>query len=57
MCCIVLFLFGAARRYLASTEEGPIHRCSLSYNEQFLKSYFFHTVRTALHSILLRLDI
>ncbi|WAR24226.1 DNAI4-like protein [Mya arenaria] len=28
--------------YLAGTEEGHIHRCSCSYNEQFLESYFGH---------------
>ncbi|KAL4236328.1 WD repeat-containing protein 78 [Mactra antiquata] len=29
--------------YLAGTEDGHIHRCSCSYNEQFLESYFGHT--------------
>ncbi|XP_064626087.1 dynein axonemal intermediate chain 4-like isoform X1 [Lineus longissimus] len=29
--------------YLAGTEEGHIHKCSCSYNEQFLDSYFGHT--------------
>ncbi|KAK2155931.1 hypothetical protein LSH36_226g00003 [Paralvinella palmiformis] len=28
--------------YLAGTEEGHIHRCSCSYNEQYLDSYFGH---------------
>ena len=32
--------------YLAGTEEGHIHRCSCSYNEQYLDSYFGHTVRS-----------
>lgn len=31
-------------RYLAGTEDGHIHRCSCSYNEQFLESYSGHTV-------------
>jgi len=30
--------------YLVGTEEGHIHRCSCSYNEQYLDSYFGHTV-------------
>ena len=30
--------------YLAGTEEGHIHKCSCSYNEQYLESYFGHTV-------------
>ena len=29
--------------YLAGTEDGAIHRCSCSYNEQYLDSYFGHT--------------
>ncbi|XP_077981202.1 dynein axonemal intermediate chain 4-like [Glandiceps talaboti] len=29
--------------YLAGTEEGHIHKCSCSYNEQYLDSYFGHT--------------
>jgi len=29
--------------YLAGTEEGHIHRCSCSYNEQYLDSYYGHT--------------
>ena len=32
-------------RYLAGTEEGHIHKCSCSYNEQYLESYLGHTVR------------
>ena len=31
-------------RYIAGTEEGHIHRCSCSYNEQYLDSYHGHTV-------------
>jgi len=29
--------------YLAGTEEGMIHKCSCSYNEQFLDTYVGHT--------------
>lgn len=29
--------------YLAGTEDGSIHRCSTSYSEQYLESYFGHT--------------
>ncbi|KAI8509554.1 WD repeat-containing protein 78 [Branchiostoma belcheri] len=29
--------------YLAGTEEGHIHKCSCSYNEQYLDSYTGHT--------------
>lgn len=29
--------------YLAGTEEGYIHKCSCSYNEQFLETYSGHT--------------
>lgn len=29
--------------YLAGTEDGHIHRCSCSYNEQYLDSYFGHS--------------
>ena len=32
-------------RYLCGTEEGLIHRCSVSYNEQYLDTYSGHTVR------------
>jgi len=28
--------------YIVSTEEGPIHRCSTSYSEQYLESFFGH---------------
>lgn len=28
--------------YLAGTEEGHIHKCSVSYSEQYLHSYFGH---------------
>ena len=33
-------------RYLAGTEEGNIHKCSCSYNEQYLENYNGHTVRS-----------
>ena len=29
--------------YLVGTEQGPIHRCSCSYNEQYLSTCFGHT--------------
>ncbi|KAM7433227.1 WD repeat-containing protein 78 [Porites harrisoni] len=29
--------------YVAGTEEGHIHKCSCSYNEQYLESYHGHT--------------
>ncbi|XP_031569153.1 WD repeat-containing protein 78-like isoform X2 [Actinia tenebrosa] len=29
--------------YLAGTEEGHVHKCSCSYNEQFLESFLGHT--------------
>lgn len=32
-------------RYLCGTEEGLIHRCSVSYNEQYLDTYSGHTVK------------
>ena len=31
--------------YLACTEEGYIHKCSCSYNEQVLETYTGHAVR------------
>lgn len=34
-------------RYLCGTEEGLIHRCSVSYNEQYLDTYSAHTVNWA----------
>lgn len=37
-----MFLFD---RYVAGTEEGHIHKCSCSYNEQYLETYNGHTVR------------
>ena len=30
--------------YLAATEDGLIHKCSCSYNEQYLDTYEGHTV-------------
>ncbi|CAL8104323.1 unnamed protein product [Calicophoron daubneyi] len=29
--------------YVVGTEEGPIHKCSCSYNEQYLDTFFGHT--------------
>jgi WD40 repeat protein len=37
------FLASDTNIYLAGTEEGHIHKCSCSYNEQYLESYFGHT--------------
>jgi len=36
------FLKNEGSVYLASTEDGTIHRCSKSYNEQYLENYFGH---------------
>lgn len=30
-------------QYYAGTEDGIVHKCSVSYNEQTLESYFGHT--------------
>jgi murein DD-endopeptidase MepM/ murein hydrolase activator NlpD len=39
--------------YLAGTEDGAIHKCSCSYNEQYLDSFFGHRcVRAAFGSAL-----
>lgn len=37
------FLKGEGSTYLASTEDGTIHKCSKSYTEQYLDNYFGHT--------------
>ena len=29
--------------YIVGTEEGSVHKCSVSYNEQYLESYFGHS--------------
>ncbi|OON14399.1 hypothetical protein X801_09811 [Opisthorchis viverrini] len=29
--------------YVVGTEEGPIHKCSCSYNEQYLETFLGHT--------------
>jgi dynein intermediate chain 4, axonemal len=29
--------------YFASTEDGTIHRCSVSYSEQYLDTYYGHS--------------
>lgn len=33
------------RIYIAGTEDGPIHKCSTSYSEQYLETYMGHKVR------------
>jgi WD40 repeat protein len=30
-------------RYVVGTEDGNIHKCSCSYNEQYLETYSFHS--------------
>lgn len=37
------FPHGDNQNYLAGTEDGIIHKCSCSYNEQYLDTYFGHT--------------
>eukprot|EP00899_Mesostigma_viride_P012208 jgi/Mesvir1/20989/Mv08051-RA.2 len=32
-----------ASMYLAGTEDGTVHKCSVSYSEQYLESYFGHS--------------
>ena len=34
---------GDGTTYLAGTEDGIVHRCSVSYNEQYLDNYFGHS--------------
>lgn len=36
------FLIGDSSQYIAGTEDGIIHKCSVSYNDQVLESYFGH---------------
>ena len=31
------------RRYIVSTEDGDVHKCSCSYSEQYLENYFSHS--------------
>uniref|UniRef100_A0A8C4VYP4 Dynein axonemal intermediate chain 4 n=1 Tax=Gopherus evgoodei TaxID=1825980 RepID=A0A8C4VYP4_9SAUR len=38
----IWILFQNTNIYLAGTEEGHIHKCSCSYNEQFLETYRAH---------------
>lgn len=45
MCFMLSCFFCSSFRYLAGTEEGHIHKCSCSYNEQYLENYHGHTVR------------
>ena len=42
--CSILNFLCVVFSYLAGTEEGHIHRCSCSYNEQYLDSYVGHAV-------------
>ena len=37
------FIKGESGMYLAATEEATIHRCSRSYTETYLESYFGHS--------------
>lgn len=34
---------GDGATYFAGTEDGLIHKCSVSYNEQYLETYHGHT--------------
>jgi dynein intermediate chain 4, axonemal len=36
------FIKGEPSMYLAATDEGTVHRCSKSYAEQYLESYYGH---------------
>ena len=36
------FIRGEPSMYLAATDEGTVHRCSKSYAEQYLESYYGH---------------
>lgn len=37
------FPFNDGTQYLAATEDGLIHKCSVSYNEQTLENYYGHS--------------
>ena len=37
------FPLGDPAVYFAGTEDGTVHKCSWSYNEQYLETYFGHT--------------
>ena len=37
------FLKGESSQYLVATDDCAIHRCSKSYNEQYLDSFYDHT--------------
>jgi len=41
---VLLEYFDNSCSYLAATEDGLVHKCSCSYNEQYLDSYEGHTV-------------
>ena len=49
-CLILISDFFSILSYLVSTEEGHIHKCSVSYNEQFLESYNAHSVSHLTHA-------
>ena len=36
------FPLGDITQYLAGTEDGIIHKCSVSYNDQVLDNYYGH---------------
>ena len=40
---ILIHSFLLLKSYLVGTEDGHIHRCSCSYNEQYLHTQFGHT--------------
>ena len=37
------FRCGDSATYVAGTEDGTIHKCSCSYNEQYLETFYGHT--------------
>ena len=43
--------------YLVGTEEGAIHRCSCSYNEQTLDTYLGATLYNTTYEIVLLLQV
>ena len=36
------FVPNDSNTYVVGTEEGTIHKCSISYNEQYLDNYYGH---------------
>ena len=51
------FPLGDPAVYFAGTEDGTVHKCSWSYNEQYLETYFGHTGTAARSSILAPLRV